>query len=65
MKKPKIKPEVVWMPWHECYGFVVSDWSHSKKGCMVNFMRNQQPTWPQLRKDGWRIVKVRISECKK
>jgi hypothetical protein len=64
MKKPKIKPEVVWMPWIERSGFVYELASLTRSFCIRRCEDKTNVKITSLQELGWRIVKVRINEVK-
>jgi hypothetical protein len=62
MKRKKAKPEIVWMPWHPEPGFAPEHWEYSKSNVMYSMACEWSTDWPQLRKEGWRIKRVKITE---
>jgi hypothetical protein len=63
MKKPKIKPQVFYVP-YGANGFMPWAVGHTMRGAWLEMETLTTLTKDQLKAGGWRIVKVHISEVK-
>jgi saccharopine dehydrogenase-like NADP-dependent oxidoreductase len=64
MKKPKIKPQVFYMTYHDECGAIPEHTRKSPREARMSFEKFWNEKWRSMERQGWRIVKVRISEVK-